>query len=282
MDACVGKNIPRLDGIEKVTGATKYLDDIEIPGCWYASVVRSEVPYGKIKDIRYSPQFDWSKVICCTYKDIPGKNATIFLTQDQPILAEEYVRHVGEAIVVIAAPTKELAGEAKKQVQVEIEELSPVLSIEESKTLKQKIYGEDNIISNYLIQKGDLKNGFAEADFIIEGEYKTGFHEHAYIEPQGMAAIPRKDGGLTVIGSIQCPYYVLKTLKSALNLDETEANVVQAPVGGAFGGKEDYPSLLGLYVAILSKKSGKPVKIVYARDEDILVTTKRQDRKSVV
>ncbi len=275
MERCVGTSVPRLDGFAKVTGRTKYIDDMDIPACWFAAAVRSPIPYGKIKSITFDPKFDWTKVATCTAKDIPGKNAAIFMLEDQPILASEFVRHVGEAVAVIAAPTKELAIEAVGHVKVEYEELTPVFTIEESKALKNVIYGNDNIISKYKIEKGDIEAGFKEADLVVEGEYRTGFHEHAYIEPQGVAAIPREDGGLTVVGSLQCPYYVLKTLKAVLNMDETKVNVVQAPMGGAFGGKEDYPSIMGSYVALLALKAKKPVKMVYSRDEDILVTTKR-------
>jgi len=275
MTGCVGTNVRRLDGYDKVTGRTKYLDDIEIPGCWYGAILRSDIPYGKIKRIDFDKEFDWNQVVYCTHKDIPGKNATIFITEEQPILAEEYVRHVGEAIVLIAAPTKELAKEAKENIKVEYEELDPVLSIQNSKDKTNIIWGDDNIQSRYHIIKGDIEKGFKEADFIIEDEYKTGFHEHAYIEPQAIAAMPRDDGGITVMGSAQCPFYVLKTLKAVLDCDETKVNVVQTPMGGAFGGKEDYPSLLGSYAALLTLKSKKPVKFAYERDEDILVTTKR-------
>ena len=116
MTKCVGKNVPRLDAYGKVTGKTQYIDDIEIPGCWYGAVVRSNIPYGKIKKITYDPAFDWDQVVTCDHTDIPGRNATIFLTEEQPILAEEFVRHIGEAIVLIAAPTKVLAEEAKKHI----------------------------------------------------------------------------------------------------------------------------------------------------------------------
>lgn len=275
MFSCVGKNVPRKDGAAKVIGEVQYIDDIKILDCWYGAVVRSEIPYGKIKNIKYDPSFDWQKVATCDWRDIPGKNATIFLSEDQRILAQDIVMHVGEAIVLVAAPTKELAQDAKRHVKIEYDELQPVLNIEESKKLKSVIAGEDNILVKYLIEKGDAKKGLLSADHIIEGEYRTGFHEHAYIETQGMAAIHRADGGLTVMGSMQCPFYVLKTLKSIFNVDETKVNVVQTTMGGAFGGKEDYPSLLGTYVALLAKKSGHAVKIVYSRDEDILVTTKR-------
>ncbi len=275
MTEAVGKNVRRLDGYDKVTGAAKYLDDMDIPDCWYASIVRSSIPYGKIRNITFDPSFDWKQVVTCDYKDIPGSNCTVFLTKDQPILAEEYVRHVGEAIVLIAAPTKDLANKAKDHVKVEYEELAPIFTIEESKKKNPVICNNDNIQSKYTIIKGDVQKGFKEADHIIEGEYKTGFHEHLYIEPNAMAAMPRKDGGITVLGGLQCPYYVLKTLKEVLGTDESGVNVRQITMGGAFGGKEDYPSLMGSYLAILTRKSEKPVKLVYSREEDIVVTTKR-------
>ncbi|MFH1356519.1 MAG: xanthine dehydrogenase family protein molybdopterin-binding subunit [bacterium] len=271
----VGKSVRRLDGYDKVTGKTQYLDDIDIPGCWYATALRSDIPYGKIKKITYDTNFNWDQVVTCDYKDIPGLNRTTFLTQDQLILADDTVRHPGEAIILIAAPTKELAEEAKKNIQIDFEELTPVLTIDESKKKENIIWGDDNIQSKYHIIKGDIQKGFEEADFIVEDRYETGFHEHLYIEPNAIAALPREDGGIMVMGSLQCPYYVLKSLKIIFDCDETKINVRQTPMGGAFGGKEDYPSLTAAYVALLTKKSGKPVKMVYSREEDIQVTTKR-------
>ncbi|MBU4485028.1 xanthine dehydrogenase family protein molybdopterin-binding subunit [bacterium] len=271
----VGKSIPRKDGFEKVTGRAKYLDDLDIPNCWYAHVVRSTIPYGKIKKIEYNSKFDWKKVTVVDYKDIPGKNKTLFITEDQLILAEDVVHHVGEAIVLIAAPTKELAIEAGRNVKITYEELTPVLSIDESKKKKNVIWGDDNILSKYHIKRGDVKKGFADADFIIEDTYQTPAQEHTYIEPQAIAAVPRNDGGLTIMGSMQCPYYVLKTLKSVFNMGPDKMNVVQTVTGGAFGGKEDYPSVTGSYVGLLALKAKRSVKLVYTRDEDMSFTPKR-------
>lgn len=275
MAKCVGTNVPRLDGVQKVTGATKYIDDMEFPGCWHGDVVRSPIPYGRVKGISFDPGFDWSQVATCTYKDIPGKNATIFMTEEQPILAEGYVRHVGEAVVLVAAPTREMARSAVRHVRVEYDELKPVLTIEDSQKGGQIIFGKDNIQLKFTIEKGAVARGFAAADFVVEGEYRTGLQEHVYIEPQGAVAIPRPDGGITVKASVQCPFYVLKTLKAVLGVDEKGVNVAQAPMGGAFGGKEEYPSVMCSYVALLARKSGKAVKIIYSRDEDIMFTPKR-------
>ncbi|MBF0104231.1 MAG: xanthine dehydrogenase family protein [Deltaproteobacteria bacterium] len=271
----VGTNAPRLDCHDKLTGRTKYLDDLDIPHCWFGGVVYSSIPYGRIIKINFDPSFDWGSVVTCTFKDIPGKNNTVFLTQDQPILAEEYVKHVGEAIVLVAAPTKEILSQARSHIHIEYAASVPVLTIEQAKDKATLISGKDNILAQYCINKGDLDVGFKEAAVVIEGEYQTGFHEHAYIETQAMAAVPRTDGGLTVMGSLQCPYYVLKTLVSVLNCGADRVNVRQLPMGGSFGGKEDYPSLLGSYVALLAKKSGRPVKLIYSREDDIIMSTKR-------
>ncbi|HET7464198.1 MAG TPA: molybdopterin cofactor-binding domain-containing protein, partial [Longimicrobium sp.] len=126
-----------------------------------------------------------------------------------------------------------------------------------------------------LIEKGDVEAALAGADRVIEGEYRTGAQEHVYIEPNGVIAVPEADGGITLHGSLQCPYYVHKALKVLLTLSDEKVRVVQSETGGGFGGKEEYPSLLAGHAALLARKSGRPVKIVYDRTEDMVATTKR-------
>src|SRR3989339_324894 len=145
MGGFVGQNVGRLDGIAKVTGQAKYLDDLDIPGVWHGVALRSPIPHGKIKKITRDESFDWSRVIVCDHTDIPGKNCTYFLNQDQPVLAETIVRHVGEPILLIAAPNKELAEQAIKHIHVAFDELKPVLSIEESQKKEIIVCGKDNV-----------------------------------------------------------------------------------------------------------------------------------------
>ena len=109
---------------------------------------------------------------------------------------------------------------------------------------------------------------------VVEGEYRTGHQEQLYIEPNGVVAVPR-DGGVTVYGSLQCPYYVHRALKVLLDLPDDRVRVVQTETGGGFGGKEEYPSMIAGHAALLALKSGRPVKLVYDRVEDMLATTKR-------
>jgi CO/xanthine dehydrogenase Mo-binding subunit len=271
----VGKDVVRLDGEAKVRGTARYVDDIDIPGMWHGAVVRSPIPHGRIKGVSFDPAFDWSSVVVADSKDIPGRNCVAMIKEDVPLLASDVVMHIGEAIILIAAPTREQALVARRHVRVEYEELKPVLTIDDSKSAKVKIFGDDNVISHYTIKKGDAKKGFATADRVVEAVYTMGHQEHMYIETQGMIAEPRVGGGYNVIGSIQCPYYVSKAISIMMDMPESAFAVRQAVVGGAFGGKEDYPSLLAGYCLVLARKAKRPVKIIYDRDEDTEATTKR-------
>ena len=125
------------------------------------------------------------------------------------------------------------------------------------------------------VGRGDLEVGFAEADLVIEGTYRVGHQEQLYIENQAMIAVPRQDGGVTVHGSCQCPYYIHRALKRSLGLTDAQAVVVQAETGGGFGGKEEYPSIVALHAALLALRVGKPVRMIYDRHEDLSATTKR-------
>jgi CO/xanthine dehydrogenase Mo-binding subunit len=260
----VGKNEPRRDGPAKLTGRALYLDDVAIPGCWHGVTVRSTVPHGRIKSIAYDPAFPWDECVIVTAKDIPGKNLVALIEPDQPLLAEVLVRHREEAIVLIAHPDRATAYEAAKRVKIEYEPLPPVFDMEKA----------DKVFKKFMIERGDLDAGFAAADFVVEGEYRTPSQEQAYIENNAIAAY-EEDGVLVVTGSLQCPYYVLKAMKQIFNRGEDKIRVIQTVTGGGFGGKEEYPSMLAGHAALLALKAGRPVKIVYDRHEDMAATTKR-------
>ncbi|HPQ81822.1 MAG TPA: xanthine dehydrogenase family protein molybdopterin-binding subunit, partial [bacterium] len=271
----VGKDIPRFDGVDKVTGRALYVDDISLPDMWYGAIVRSNVPHGRVKKVELDPSFDWSTVVTAGASDIPGKNCVSIIEEDLPLIATDAILHVGEALLLIAAPTRELAEEARRKVRVEIEEWEPILTVEDSRRADIKIRGDDNVISRYSIDKGDPAKGFAEAERVVEGVYTVGHQEHMYIEPNGMIASPREDGGFSIVGSMQCPYYISKAMSVLMGMPEERFAIRQATVGGAFGGKEDYPSILAGYCAVLCRKCKRPVKIAYERVEDTEVTTKR-------
>ena len=142
------------------------------------------------------------------------------------------------------------------------------------------IWGEDNTFKQYLMEKGDVDSVWASADYIIEGEYHTGAQEQLYIENNGCIGLWDDADGVTVYGSMQCPYYLHHALTLAFDLPGDKCRVIQTETGGAFGGKEDFPSVIGTHAALLAKKAGRPVKIVYDRSEDMAGTTKRHPSRT--
>ncbi len=271
----VGQNVLRKEGYEKLTGAARYIDDIALDAMLFGKTIRTRTARGRIKSISFDTNLDWSSVVVAQYRDIPGANYVALIENDQPLLVEEEVRHHDEPILLIAAETKQLAEQAARGIHIEYEELQPVLTIEGSLACSELIYGSDNVFKRFLIARGDLSGGFDLADHIIEGEYRVPHQEQLYIEPQGMIAIPGEGGQMTVMGSMQCPYYIHKALKQLFNLSDEQAVVIQTTTGGGFGGKEEYPSMLAAHAALLAHKAGRPVKMIYDRAEDIAATTKR-------
>ncbi len=265
----IGKGIPRADGHAKVVGDALYVDDIRPSGCLYGATVRSPIAHGRLLGIDKDPDFDWSDITVVTAADIPGKNVVTLMTEDQPALADKVVRHVTEPVALVAAPTRDRALAAVRHITVRTEELPALFDIEAAENSPVRIYEDDNVFKRINIDKGT----HAEGGVSVEGTYRVGLQEQLYIETQGMLAVPREDGGLTLIGSMQCPFYVLKALKPLLG--DLPINVVQAATGGGFGGKEEYPSMVAAHAALLSLQTNRPVKVIYRRDEDLRVTTKR-------
>lgn len=274
----IGKSPARVDGVSKVTGAAKYLDDLDIPGCMYGQTVRSSVAHGVLRSIRLDPQFNWSQIVVVTADDIPGKNVVALIEDDQPALVPigGRVHHHDEAIALVAAPTRKQAREAAKHILIDVDPLPAVLTIEDSLARKGIVYGTDNVFKRFDTRKGqDVEAVLKTADLVVEGTYRTGAQEQMYIEPQAMAAQWLENGKVRVFGSMQCPYYVHKAMKALLAMQDDDIIVAQTVTGGGFGGKEEYPSMLAAHVVLLARKARRPVKIVYDRAEDIGATTKR-------
>lgn len=276
----IGKAVPRKEGREKVTGQARYVDDISFPGMIYGVTVRSAVARGQIRGIHFEGDIPWSAFTIVTAKDIPGKNCVSLLIDDQPCLAGEYVNHPEEPVVLLAHADKYLLEEARRAVRIEIEPLPAIFTMEDSLARKQIIWGRDNMFKSFHVEKGNVDDAWGKADFIVEGEYETGAQEQLYIEPQGMIARASAAEGVTVWGSLQCPYYVHKALVKLFGLPKEKVRVVQAETGGGFGGKEEYPSMIAAHAALLAWKSGKPVKVIYDRAEDMAATTKRHPSRT--
>jgi CO/xanthine dehydrogenase Mo-binding subunit len=276
----IGKSVPRKEGREKVTGSARYVDDLTFPDMIHGVTVRSPVARGKILGIRFGEGIPWDEFTIVTARDIPGKNCIALLIEDQPCLADQFVNHPEEAVLLLAHPDKYLLEEARRAVHIEIEPLPAVFTLDDSLSRKHVIWGEDNIFKSFRVEKGDVASAWGGADFIVEGEYETGAQEQLYIEPQGMIARANSTDGVTVWGSLQCPYYVHKALVRLFGLPKEKVRVVQTETGGGFGGKEEYPSMIAGHAALLALKSGKPVKMIYDRAEDMAATTKRHPSRT--
>ena len=271
----VGQSVPRVDGDEKVRGLTQYADDVPVPGAWYGCVVRSPVSCGRLKKLNFDPAFDWNSVCVVTPADIPGENVVDMMGRDMPFIAHDWIQYKGEPIALVAAPNKSLAYAAAEKITAEIDEQPALLTLREVVDKYKAGRAGLHPLAAQTIVKGDADQALAGAWKVIEGEYWAGHQEQLYIEPQGMIAIPEADGGIFLQGSLQCPYYISPELIVTLNLPLEKIRVKQTAVGGAFGGKEEFPTLVAGYCALLAMKCKKPVKIIYDRHQDILYTTKR-------
>ncbi len=267
----IGQGRERTDGPAKVSGQALYVDDLRPSGCLYGATVRAELAHARILGIDRDPAFDWTDITLVTAADIPGENVVALITDDQPCLAQDRVRHVTEAVALVAAPTRERALAAARHVRVRLAPLPALFDPEVAEGSTNRIYGEDNVYKRITIAR-DWQDAEPEG-IVVEGTYRVGLQEQLYIEPQGMLVVPNPDGSLTASGSMQCPYYIHKALKRLLG--HTRFNVVQAATGGGFGGKEEYPSMVASHAALLALKTGRPVKLIYRRDEDLQATTKR-------
>lgn len=276
----VGKQVLRKEVRAKITGASKYVDDFSLPGMLYGVTVRSPITRGRIREIQFQAGIPWEKFTIVTAKDIPGLNCVALIVDDQPYLAAEYVNHPEEPVVLLAHPDKHLAEKARGAVHLDIEPMPAIVNLENALAKKEVIWGEDNIFKTFLVEKGNVDDAWRDAAYIVEGEYRTGAQEQLYIETNGVVATANPEEGITIWGSMQCPYYIHKALLKPFPLPPEKIRVIQMETGGGFGGKEEYPSMIAGHAALLAWKSGRPVKMIYDRAEDMVATTKRHPSRT--
>jgi CO/xanthine dehydrogenase Mo-binding subunit len=276
----VGSAVPRKEVVSKVTGQADYVDDLHLPGMWHGITVRSSIPRGLIQRITFLDGVSWDEFTIVTADDIPGRNIVSLIVEDQPYLVSDRVNHMHEPILLLAHSDKNLLEKARSLIKIEYEALPTVFDIDSSLRGDRVIWGGDNIFKRYLMEKGDVDAAWESAAHIVEGEYSTGAQEQLYIETNGMLAEANSEDGVTVRGSMQCPYYVHKSLMALFELPADKIRVIQQETGGAFGGKEEYPSMIAGHAALLARKSGHPVKLIYDREEDMAATTKRHPSRT--
>ncbi|KPJ61082.1 MAG: hypothetical protein AMJ46_03720 [Latescibacteria bacterium DG_63] len=273
----VGKRVRRVESVDRVRGVGSFADDLSYAGMLHAAIVRSPVARGKIEQIDTKSIANMRGVEgVFTFRDIPGRNAVPIILDDQPCLAEKHVNYVGEPVAIVVAVERRVARAAAREIGVKIKPLPPVLDFLEARNHPRvRLFGKNNVFKHLRIRRGDTESAFSSCDVIVETEYRTPYQEHAYIEPVAMIAIPHPDGIIEIRGSMQCPFYVRNAVTTVLGLPESKVWVVQTATGGAFGGKEDVPSLLACQAALPAWKLKRPVKLVYDRTEDMISTSKR-------
>ncbi|MDI7741931.1 xanthine dehydrogenase subunit D [Lysinibacillus fusiformis] len=272
----------RPDGVAKVTGALKYLTDITFPDMLYGKILRSAYPHAKILSIDTEEAEKLPGVdAVITYQDVPGMNRFGIVIPDQPVLCEERVRYVGDAIAAVAASSFEIAEEALKRIKVEYEEL-PILDTPERalETDAIKLHPAGNICHRSSYKNGNVAEAFEECEVIVEETYVLPRQLHGYMETEGGVVVPELDGGITVYAATQHGFKDRFQLSRILGIPESMIRIISSPMGGSFGGKDELN--IQPYAALLALKSNRPVKIHNTRMESIRASLKRHPMKITV
>lgn len=270
----VGESIPRVDALEKVLGKARFAADLKMEGLVYMKVLRSDRPHARIKDIRTEKAEHMPGVVrIFTHKDIPGKNRMGIINKDHPILADEKVRFIGDAIALAVAHTEREAEQAIGEIKVEYEDLPPIFDPQEALRSPTLIHEKGNLLFVRDITKGDVEQGFADSDIVIQRTYLTSMVEHTYLEPDAGVAWIDDAGRITVCASTQNPHYDHHEIVTSLALDPSQVRSIQATTGGGFGSKLDVTVQCFLALAVYYLR--RPVRLVYTREEAYLATAKR-------
>ena len=274
----ISKSIARHDSRIKTSGRLKYLDDYNLKDILHARTLRSTETRARISkiDIPVLPKgyytVDWH--------DSMATNRVQMILTDQPFFAEDKVNYIGEPILLVVGSDREIIEDILSNIKVSYEKEEAILTVEDAKSgALPPLFGDNNKIADYEFTKGDYKKAFEEADLVLQETFETGYQEQLYLEPQViMASI---DGEKMIIeGSMQCPYYVHKAMTIATGKSDKNVIIKQSNTGGAFGGKEDYPSLTAGQVAFAANKIKKTVKLSFDRTEDLIATPKRHPSRS--
>lgn len=280
----VGKPMRRVDALSKAVGATQYAGDFSLPFMLHAKVFRSTIPHGRITRLDTRRAATLPGVACILTSqdlprpvlitDIPGQTGQqLRAGTETPILAVDLVRFVGEPVALVAAESEDLAEQALKLIEIEYEPLPAVFDpFEAMKPGAPVIYSPDNIVARWKIRKGDVSAGMQAADRIIENTYEVPYQEHAYLEPEAGVAWTDEKGVINIRVCTQVVEH-FRTIAKALNVHQNQLRIQGTMVGGGFGGKEDIT--VEIYLGLLAKVTGRPVRLAYTREESILAHGKR-------
>jgi xanthine dehydrogenase molybdenum-binding subunit len=295
----VGRALPNPDSLAKITGAARFTDDYHFPGMLHARTLRAGVPHARIRSIDAAEARALPGVhAVLTHEDVPGRNLHGLVTIDWPVLCGEKVRYAGDAVAIVAADSRETADRALGLIRVEYDELPAVTSAIEAIRPGAPVLHEGrpdgNLLKHIKVNKGDTDSGFAQADVIVDRTYRTPTVEHMFLEPECSVAVPAGydpsefDGDLdpaavrgetafhgktTVYVGGQIPYLDRDQVAASLGVEPGSIRIVATLMGGGFGGKEDIAGQV--HAALLAEATGRPVKMLYSRQESLLFHPKR-------
>ncbi|MCF8240528.1 MAG: xanthine dehydrogenase family protein molybdopterin-binding subunit [Melioribacteraceae bacterium] len=275
----VGKPIVRQDGVTKVTGKAKFAADYNFPNELQSVMLRIHSSHALIKSIDFSCiENDSNVAAIIDHRDIPGDKKVGVIKKDQPIFCSEKVVTPGDVIAMIVGKSERELIKIKDKIKIEYEDLpvltDPSKSLETDAPLIHPEY-KSNLIVHYPLRKGNVDSGFSNSEHILEQTYTTQNIEHAYIEPECVTAIPQIDNSIKIIGSIQNPHTTRRIVAAVLGISLSQVVIIQADLGGSFGGKDDTMNILSARAAVAAIKTGRPVKIKYSREDSILESYKR-------
>jgi CO/xanthine dehydrogenase Mo-binding subunit len=272
----IGTSPPRIDAWEKVTGRLEYTGDMKMAGMLHAKILWGPHPHALIRRIDTSAARALLGVhAVLTHEDVPGPNRFGVAVLDQRVLAEGKVRSIGDAVALVAAETEEIAETALGLIVVDYEPLPGVFTIEAALAPDAPLVndGDDNLFQHTTVRKGDIVDGFAQADVIVEQTYRTQSMDHMPMEPEASLAYLDSMGVLNILTATQYPFRDRRQIAPNVGLPMNKVRVIQAPVGGGFGRKDDITT--EIHAGLLAVKTGRPVRLVYTREESLFALTKR-------
>jgi CO/xanthine dehydrogenase Mo-binding subunit/aerobic-type carbon monoxide dehydrogenase small subunit (CoxS/CutS family) len=269
--------------LAKLTGRLQYTDDLAFPGMLYGQALRSRLPHARVVRVDVSEAGRMPGVVrVLTAQDVPGTNRYGLLVRDTPIFNDEEVRWVGDCLALVVAETPEEAARALAAIHVELEPLPAITSPQGAlepdapvlhEYLRARTSQAPNVLEHHQIRRGDIQEGFARADVVVEDDYHVPFIDHAFMELECSIAVPQPDGRMTVYCGSQGPADDQAQVAEALGVDRSQVRIAHRYIGGAFGGKEDIAGQI--HAAIAARLTGRPVKVRWTRAESLRVHHKR-------
>jgi len=273
----VGQKHFRPDSIAKVTGKAIYTDDLQFENMAFARVKRAMVPSAIITKIDISKALDLEGVLSVlTAKDLKAEKKHGLVIKDWPVMVDvgERVRYVGDAIAIVAAESENIALDAINLIKVEFQNLPVVTNpVDARDENSEQIHSDGNLLKHIKVRKGDVEKGFSESEIILEQTYHTNPNDHAFLEPECSIARITADGRVEIFVGSQIPYADREQVASVLGIEENKVRIIGQLIGGGFGGKEDIAGQI--HAALLSKTIGRPVKLLFDRQESLIVHPKR-------